>query len=144
MIEWGEQCHFIKESLLTGHTIAVSDGSFKDKRGLAAWVLEGESNTGCMIGYNFIPGAKKEQSTYRSELAGLLVVVTMVSELCIFCSIKEGRITIGCDNLSAITLAFDQEISISTNMSDFDILYTIRNTIVNYPISWQTMHVRGH
>ncbi len=43
-------------ALQNGVAIAVSDGSFKDGCSMAAWVIEGESNIGRLLGKAIVPG----------------------------------------------------------------------------------------
>jgi hypothetical protein len=64
--------------------IAVCNGSFKEGRGSLAWVLEGDSNQHRLVGGNIVPGNTSDHSAYRSELAGILGVVMLVSELVTF------------------------------------------------------------
>lgn len=40
----------IANTIIHGEAIAISDGSFKDLYGTAAWVFEGENETGCISG----------------------------------------------------------------------------------------------
>jgi hypothetical protein len=73
----------------------VSDGSFKSQYGTSAWAIKAESSvdkcTGADIppeaasknsrrkGVNIVPGAPSDQSAYRSEVAGLFGIATMVA-----------------------------------------------------------------
>jgi hypothetical protein len=62
----------IAGTAIAGTAIAVSDGSFKDNQGTSAFIIEGESKHGRLVGVNVIPGDSSSQSPYRSELGGLL------------------------------------------------------------------------
>ncbi len=46
--------------------IAVSDGSFKDGYGTAAWVLEGGDCRGRIVGQVIAPGDEQDHLAYRS------------------------------------------------------------------------------
>jgi hypothetical protein len=93
----------IAQAIRKGIAIALSDGSFQNQRGASAWALEGESEIGCIKGWNMVPGSNDDQSAYCSELMGLLVLLVMIGEiLCKHHDITEGSITIGCDGLSAL------------------------------------------
>ena len=70
----------IAQALRDGTAVAVSDGSFKDKFGTAAWVIEGRRSDGWLEGQCIIPGGPEDQSAYRSKLGGLYVIAAMVQE----------------------------------------------------------------
>ncbi len=118
----------------------ASDGSFKDNKGTLAWVIKGEESR--LVGYNWVPGEPLEQSAYRSELAGLLAAVTIVDELSSFNNIIAGKVTVGCDNISALDLAFDTDYILSTTMADHDILLAIRNILSSSKVEWHTEHIK--
>jgi hypothetical protein len=105
----------------------VCDGSYKDEKGASAWVLEGASNRNRIRGYNQVPGATTDQSPYRSELAGLLGTVTMITEIYKFHHLTEGQITVACDNISVLNLAFDTTQIITSKHPDHDLLFAIRH-----------------
>jgi hypothetical protein len=78
---------------------AVSDGSFKEKFGTAAWMVFVNNN--CIIsGQCVVPGSPDDQSAYRSELTGLYGIVSTIWYLQQKFNVK-GNITVGCDGLSA-------------------------------------------
>jgi hypothetical protein len=54
-----------------GDAIAISDGSFQDQYGTAAWFMEGACSLGRIVGAVMVPGTGKDQSAYRSELTGI-------------------------------------------------------------------------
>jgi hypothetical protein len=51
---------------------------------------------------NIVPGASTDQSAYRSEVAGLFGIATMVREICALHDITAGTVYLGCDGLSAL------------------------------------------
>jgi len=116
--------------------IAVCGGSFKEGKGASAWVLEGEGgkSSNRMVGRNIVPGHAEDQSAYRSELAGILGVVSIVKELVKYYEIEEGHVTIGCNN--------NQEIH--ANILDYDMVTAIRAAISNNTITWSTEHISSH
>ncbi len=87
-------------------TIAVSDGSYKDTFSTAAWVLEGDTSTGRIVGHVIAPGNGVDHSAYRSELSGILAVMIMVKNLCVYHNIKEGSVELACNGLSTIFVAW--------------------------------------
>jgi hypothetical protein len=65
----------IAHAILTGKAIAVSDGSFKDSRGKVAFIIEGASQVGRLVGIKIVPGKDESQTAYRSELSGIVGIV---------------------------------------------------------------------
>jgi len=69
------------ESIRQNNVIAVSDGSGKDRIGSAAAVLHC-THTGQRIkAATMVPGNIQDQSSHRSELVGILLIVKIVSML---------------------------------------------------------------
>ena len=91
----------IAHSISAGTTAAVSDGSYKDFRqaGSSAFIIAPTKDKGtvCLEGANFVTGLPDEQSSYRSELAGVLGVLTCVEAFVKFYKISDGSITIVLD-----------------------------------------------
>jgi hypothetical protein len=85
----------IAAAIRAGTCISVSDGSFKDQHGTAAWVIEAESSTHRCTGVNNTPGAPSDQSAYRSEVSELFGIATMIRELCKFHHVLTGTVQIG-------------------------------------------------
>jgi hypothetical protein len=134
----------IIEGIKNGSAKVVSDGFFKSAKGAAAWVLEGTNEICNLKGTTAVPGSLIDQSAYCSELVGILAALSMTQVLCAYCQIESGSLTMGCENTSAIFLAPDLDIKISTRMADHDILYGIHWTLKNIPIEILWVHVRGH
>jgi hypothetical protein len=98
----------------------VSDGSFKDQYGTSAWAIEAESTVDRCTGVDIPPAAEAEgksvqgsnivpvsraptdQSAYRSEVAGLFGIATIVREICALHDITAGTVYLGCDARSAL------------------------------------------
>jgi hypothetical protein len=74
----------LAQAIQEGEAIAISDGSFHDQYGTAAWVLEGCVSTGRAIGAVVVPGTAKDQSAYRSELAGIFSILVFAKKMCEF------------------------------------------------------------
>jgi hypothetical protein len=60
--------------------IAVSDGSFKEEHGTAAWIVV-VSDKCCIEGKVITPGLPSVQSAYRSELAGIFGILATITLL---------------------------------------------------------------
>ena len=61
-----------------GAAVGVSDGSFKDNHGTAAWVIENAKGTERIVALIHVPGYPVDQSAYRSEVAGLYGMVRVI------------------------------------------------------------------
>jgi hypothetical protein len=117
---------------ITNHTaIAVSDGSQKASMGTSAYVLEGLTSTGRIIGVNIAPGNIAFGDSQCCELAGIYAIVLLDNLLCETHSISYGSITVGCDNLSSM-------------QKYFDLVSAIQWKIQHSPIKWYGHHVYRH
>jgi hypothetical protein len=124
--------HFVAEdegamlalAIWDGTAIAVSDGSFKDEFGTSALVLEGEDSKNWIIAVNVVLGDPTDQSAYRSELAGIFGIVTMVRALCEVYEILEGSICVGCDGETALKHVFSEGTGsdVDINSADYNII----------------------
>jgi hypothetical protein len=111
-----------------GNVRAVSDGSFKNAHGTAAWIIF-ISNRCIIKGRSIAPGHPDDQSAYRSELTGLYGIVMTIRHLEKHFHLQED-ITVGCDGLSALTKASIQSDFINPNEPQFDLgslHYTLRS-----------------
>ena len=128
-----------------GTAVAISDGSFKDEAGTAAWIIENESGTQRMMGYVMVPGFASDQSAYRSEIAGIygsVLVVEMIKEVW---GITQGGILIGCDGKDALKQAVDtNEVCTSCKQQHFDLLSGIQGYIRGSCLKYTSCHIKGH
>ncbi len=76
--------YILAQAISQGDAITIRDGSFQDTYGTAAWVIEGCNSTGRMKGAVIVPGTAKDQSAYRSELAGIYSILITVKKICEF------------------------------------------------------------
>ncbi len=60
--------------LQAGLGYAVSDGSYKDDAGAAAWIIEGSDSTSRLIGTWYTPGTTDNHSSFRSKIAGIILI----------------------------------------------------------------------
>jgi hypothetical protein len=125
-----------------GELRAVSDGSYKDSHGTAAWMIHVTDK--CVITSRCItPGSPQSQSAYRSELAGLYCVTYYVRFLEKTKHIH-GRITVGCDGMSALDRAGRKSDFIDPNEPQFDLIMAIRSMVADTGWEWNWKHVKGH
>jgi hypothetical protein len=132
------------EAIWKGEGIAVSNRSFKDTYGTAAWVVEGSSPAVRASGVVIAPGSERDHSSYCSELAGIYSTMVFVKHLCTFYHITNGSITLGCDGKSAIDKAFNEEDIIHVEDADQDLLRATRSLLLTSPLTWSFRHILGH
>jgi hypothetical protein len=149
----------IASAIRAGRCASVSDGSLEDQCGTAIWAIEAESSvhrcTGEGIppaaaskdnrckGVNIVPGATTYKSLYRSEVAGVLGIATMIRETCAFHDITAGTVYLGCDGLSALINFTDIDYVAKPASPHFDLITATRATLQQYPVKW-IPHVLGH
>jgi hypothetical protein len=92
----------VVQAICDGKSVAVSDGLFKLAIGTASWVLQGKDSAGKIKGRCWVPGPEDWQSTYQSELCGLLGSVYFAMTLAKHKGITTSKMQVGCDGLSAI------------------------------------------
>jgi predicted RNA-binding Zn-ribbon protein involved in translation (DUF1610 family) len=124
------------------HLQAVSDGSFKNQHGTAAWMIV--VSPLCVIrGRCTTPGCPEIQSAYRSELAGLYCIVYYVHFLERQYGVR-GKITVACDGISALNQASKNYDFINPNIPQFDLIMAIRAVVSETTWEWTWKHVKGH
>jgi hypothetical protein len=122
--------------------IAVSDGSFKQEHGTAAWIVH--LSELCEISGEMVtPGMKTDQSAYRSELAGIYGIACTIWLL-----EKEygaiGKVTAACDGISALRQVAKPFDFIDPNLPQYDLILATRNIIRKTTWEWSWVHVKGH
>jgi hypothetical protein len=85
--------------------IGISDGSYKDNMGTSECRLfninmEDQQCTGQLI----LPGQPSDQSAFRSELAGLYAMITLVHLLVEYYEVQHGTIELACDGNQALNM----------------------------------------
>ena len=133
----------IAAALLAGTAVAVSDGSFKDSQGTAAFVIEGTSSDGRLVGVNVIPGAEDSQSPYRSELGGVAGILEALHCICCAHVVTKGHVTVGLDGEQAMKEAFGVW-PLDPSRPDFDMLQHIRGMIRASPLTFTSRWIESH
>ena len=135
----------IVQSLKNGTAVAVSDGSFKDEGGTAAWIIESHDGTQRMIGRVLVPGYPSDHSAYRSELAGLYSIVLVVETIKEVWGQTAGSVVVACDGKEALRQAFLTATSrLSCQNAEFDLISGIRGYVRRSKIIFKPTHVKGH
>jgi ribonuclease HI len=137
----------IARGIQDGTARAVSDGSFKDNYGTAAGVIAATATDKDMLYFsNVVPGTSTDQSSYRSELSGVLGLLHIIEAICSTFKITQGSVTIALDGREAMTQASytNVEQPLQAGQVAFDLLQTIRHTCSTLPIKVQWRWVEGH
>jgi hypothetical protein len=123
----------------------VSDGSFKNEFGTAAFIiLSVDDPEVCIRGRAVTPGNREDQNTYRSELTGIYAMTVIQWVLSEFFGIKKGTIEVACDGKSALQQAQWSEDFINTNYPHYDMILAIRSIRLLTQWTWSWRHVKGH
>ena len=136
----------LAQSILHGTAIAVSDGSFKDNRGTAGFILEDRDNPSAearAIGVNTVPGSLEDHSSYRSEISGVSGIVSTVECICAAYGITEGSIEAGLDGDQAMK-SISGDWLLKADQADFDLLQDLRAKLARSPLTWKWRWIQGH
>jgi hypothetical protein len=138
-----DDCHSLAKSIQQGTCIAVSDGSFKDERGTASMVIEGQDSRWRLRCDVVVSGDKSIQSAYRSELTGIMAAVNIIESICKFFKITKGAVTMVCDGKSALERIFEPSPKLTFG-KHFDLIIPTQLLLQRAKISWRPHHVLGH
>jgi hypothetical protein len=143
-IQFQGSCESIVQSIRHGTCSCITDGSFKDKHGTAAWkILDLDKPEHVMEGQVITPGFPHQQDAYRSELSGLYASVLAINALVTYYHVTEGAITLACDNISALRMASYDPLGTNPSCAQFDLVMAIQ--YLKTPlIDWIHKHVKGH
>ena len=122
---------------------AVSDGGLKDGMGTAAGISKGMREGEGFRFQHRVPGQDNDQTSYRSELCGILGNVVLLTRIAAYHRITEGRVTLGCDNEAALWKAIGSP-TVRTGEPSSDILRVIHYHMSQSGIKWVRKHVKGH
>jgi hypothetical protein len=119
----------IVQAIRSGTCSCITDGSYKDHHGTAAWKIIDLDNLDHSIeGQVVTPGHPYQQEAYRSELSGLYASVAVINALTDFFSIMEGSITLACDNLLACQMSsYDALGTNPSSCTQFDLVMAIQH-----------------
>jgi hypothetical protein len=90
----------------------------------AAWTLYAPPVR--LSGEVICPGSAKDKNSYRSEIAGLLSILTIVSAFTSFYHIESGSVEVACDGLSALNREFSTASNPSIDEPCYDLLVCAR------------------
>jgi len=91
----------MQATLSQGHGYAVSDSSFKDEAGSAAWIIKGLNSEVQLRGQWYTPGHTDNHSSFQSKLAGIVGVLYTLTFWPLWMAMPNFQLA--CDSLSVIT-----------------------------------------
>ena len=116
----------VARAIQIGEATGISDGSFKNKRGTAACIIEANKDTSSRIyAFHDTPGRPTDQSPYRSELSGISMMLAVIKCVLMCHKVTSGSIALGLDGEKAMTQASGRFPLFPTQRS-FDLLVDIR------------------
>ena len=92
----------VAAAISQGICLGMSNGSYKDGFGKAAWILTAGTTDHHAHGELIVPGLPGDQSSYHSELAGLYSLVLAISTICTYFNLLSGMVEISCDGKEAL------------------------------------------
>jgi len=95
----------IVEAIKEGTALAVSNGSFKDGRGAAAWTIKGQLTIAKITAACLVLGTAGNQSAFWSKLVGILGVLLTVHHIPTEYEHVQGTLWVCCNGKSALSRA---------------------------------------
>jgi hypothetical protein len=132
------------QDIRAGTAIAVADGSFKNGLSTSGFTIRQALSERGITGANRVPGRAEVQCSYRSELAGILGIVTVLSFLHTAYDLTGGSMIIACDNLSAGQKSLEDTGPAALSQDHHDMLRLIRDKTAKLPLTIRYQHVEGH
>ena len=93
---------------------------------------------------NIVPDAHTDQSAYRSEVARIFGIATIVREIYAFHDITTGTVYIGSDGLSALLNCTDIDYVVKPTSPHFDLIAATRAMLQHCPVKSIPHHALGH
>jgi hypothetical protein len=141
-----DNCQAISIAIAKDTARAISDGSYDPlihKGTSSLTIMADKHDRDPLDDDNWVPGLPTDQSAYRSELAGIVGILSAVAVIIQQYDITKGSITIALDRESALDQA-SAETPLKVNQADFDILQDIRERLHILPIKVEWKWVEGH
>lgn len=144
-IDSTEEVNLVIQDYSSGTIISVSDGSYlpDSQKAAAAWIIESACGTQWKMGSNFVPGAKEEFSSYRSEMTGLMSI-SCVLRIFAENSSRPRHVIVGCDGKAALHSLRLRREDVHTNMPHADIISKIVDLWETTTSQPYLVHIQGH
>lgn len=125
--------------------LAISDGSYKDNLGTAAWFIRAEGRpTTTVSGRCHIPGRPTDHSAYRSELGGLYGALCFLQSLEDYFALRIPKVRLGCDGDSPMEQAFQLGERLTPDMNHYDLIGACRKLMTMLSSRPIITYVKGH
>jgi hypothetical protein len=124
----------------------VTDGSYHphEYTGSAAWTIESADGSEYITGISLPPGPPSLQSAPRSELVGILAIVSYLHRLLAEFSLPSAGGQLGCDCRGALESTFHSFRPLSSAMKNSDILSSISHYLKSPALFITPVHVYAH
>jgi len=136
------QLTFLHQDIVQGKGIAVSNGSFKDSNGVAAWIIKGSSGTNQLQGTCLTPRAPDNHSAFQSKLTGLYGILLTLRYLFPNNDLSTSIIIV-CDGQLALTWAKAMD-PLLPSEPHYDLILAIQQLVNQMLFTIQWRHVQGH
>jgi hypothetical protein len=93
---------------------------------------------------DFVPGRSDNQSSYRSESAGMFSIIIFVDLIVEYYEIQEGSIEVACDGIEALRAISRESRTPKSGSNSFDIVTAARKHLSQSTLRWTFRNVRGH
>ena len=129
---------------ITRHTaICVTDGSYKNGRGTAAYILKSSIDSNDSNVYvNQTPGHEEAQDPFRAELAGIYGCIQTVTDLAKKHNVN-GTIELGCDCTSALRNSFEHK-TVKPAQPHADLVQAVQKALKDSHLEWKWRYVKAH
>ena len=136
----------IAKAIRKGTAVAITDGSYNEdmNSGAAAWKIVGEIDDIQCEGRIGHPVTKEKLDSYRIESIGILAILTAVEVICEFHNIKDGSITVACDNDASLDKGITYNERLKTSCKYFDIFWATKEIKDRVKIKFIPKQVKGH
>jgi hypothetical protein len=127
-----------------GTAIALTDGSYKDGMGTAAFTFRTSTEDHRELSFvHMTPGMEHELTPYRAEVGGLYGIAVFIQRVTKGFDCTGGRITIACDCKGALDRVFDVHPPLP-KQSEYDLLSEIYHIRKSNQLQWTKHWVKGH
>lgn len=131
-------------AILQGSAVAVTDGSYKDHLGTAAYTFQASITDNRKITMVMTtPGMPTDITAYLAEVGGLYGIATFLQWLHKRHDVSKGSITVGCDCKGALSKAMSSYIP-KPKQPDYDLFLEIHRSRINTPVTWIAKWIKGH
>jgi len=131
-------------ALLEGYLMAVSDGSYKNSFGTAAWTIGDVEHPSLISGKVICPGEAQDHDLYRSELSGIYAIMAVLDKVVEYFHLQEGTVEIRCNGQAALESIFSRSLVLTKDAASYDLIAATLYMRRKSPLKWIPRYVRGH